>query len=138
MHTSFSLNSSFLLVPHCNDWLPPLLWLKGSCFDQQCCDSPHQTEQNSSERQGHGAGGWRGGGGTGADLHPGLLMQVCDVELPARCMRHQFVMFLQNLVETLQGLNTNTTVTNQHGHWTHGTVLVDMYHMVGMHIRQLL
>ena len=29
-----------------------------------------------------------------ADLHPGLLMQVCDVELSARRMGHQLVMLL--------------------------------------------
>ena len=51
----------------------------------------------------HACGGGGGGGGAGADLHPGLLMQVCDVELPARRMGHQLVMLLQNLVETLQG-----------------------------------
>lgn len=29
-------------------------------------------------------------------------MQMCDVELAARRMRHQLVMLLQDLVETLQ------------------------------------
>ena len=37
-----------------------------------------------------------------ADLHPWLLMQVCDVKLAAWRMRHQLVMLLQNLVEALQ------------------------------------
>lgn len=48
-----------------------------------------------------------------ADLHPGLLMQVCNVELPAGRMGHQLVMLLQNLVESLQGQYANTMITNQ-------------------------
>ena len=61
-----------------------------------------QGRQVKGRMVGGGGGGiaW-GGGGRGPDLHPGLLMQVCDVELPAWRMGHQLVMFLQNLVEAL-------------------------------------
>ena len=54
--------------------------------------------------------GWGRRGEREPHLHPGLLMQMCDVELPARCMGHQLVMLLQNLVETLWGQHANTTV----------------------------
>ena len=40
--------------------------------------------------------------GERADLHPGLLMQMCDVKLAARRMGHQLVMLLQDLMEALQ------------------------------------
>lgn len=44
----------------------------------------------------------------GADLHPGLLMQMCDVELAAGRMGHQLVMLFQDLVEALQAHCTRT------------------------------
>lgn len=56
---------------------------------------------------------YKGKEGRRADLHPGLLMQMCDVELAARRMRHQLVMLLQDLMEALQGKNVLGLVTLQ-------------------------
>lgn len=77
-----------------------------------------------------------GGGGTwGADLYPGLLMQVCNVELATRRMGHQLVMLLQDLVETLHCIARTVHMSHiRHQHMGYHVVLQGR---AGTYVRQL-